>query len=85
MLNYTMQIGIRPALTGDNLKAVHDEGERLIIRNTPFSTVSGWPPYSTVSRNLRENGQYVTAVYLDGAYMEMIGFYITEKIEGRNE
>jgi len=74
MQKYVFTIGTRPKIAGKDLKTVHDQGEKELTKNNPFNEVFQYPPYSTVARNLRQNGHYSTIVFLDGVYSESISF-----------
>jgi len=81
MQKYIFTIGTRPKISGKDLKAVHQQGEKELTKNNPFNEVFQYPPYSTVARNLRQNGHYSSIVFLDGAYSQTISFHLITCID----
>lgn len=82
MKNYLVTIGAKPAFCSSDLKKAHEQGQRAIIENGLFEEISNYPPYSTVARNLRQSGHYITTVYLDGAYSQIISFHTIKNLDG---
>ncbi len=81
MQNYLFVIGASPKVNSKELKKAYLEGERQLLKGTPFTNISGYPPYSTVARNIRQSGTYSAVVYMDGAYSQTISFHLITCID----
>lgn len=81
MKNYLITIGAKPAFSSADLKRVHEQGRKTLTENGPFSEMANYPPYSTVSRNLRQSGHYFATVYLDGAFTQTVSFHLIQNLD----